>query len=100
MGPGEFGAELGLCDAHAVSALFLKRRENLDQVSPLFEAAEWAETVNYGSNVFCFMSVEQKGGRGGGTNCAIPARLNMDWKWGWGAVPVIGFGMDAAGCHF
>ena len=71
----------------------LEGREIWEQVSPLFAAPNRVEMAFLGSNVFCFMRVEQKGGRGGGTNWAIPAKLNR----GWGAAPVIGFGMDAAG---
>ena len=56
--------------------------------------------VHYGSNIFCFMRMERKGGvAGGGRRLVrtghIPGKLNR----GWGAVPVVGSGMDAAGSH-
>lgn len=42
------------CSGLAVSALFLKRRENSDQVSPLFDEPNRAELPNYASNIFRF----------------------------------------------
>jgi hypothetical protein len=61
----------------------------------LFDGPDRAEMGHFASNMLRFKRVARKGGRGGGANWAIPARLNR----GLGAVPVIGFGMDVAGSH-
>jgi len=78
----------------------LEKRENWQQVSALFRWVKWVEMGFFQCNLFVFMGLRQKWGRGGGRagrvrTGHIPDGLNQSW----GAVPVFGFGMDGVGCH-